>query len=474
MSKAIVWFKTDLRLHDHAPLTAALDENEQVLGVYCINPSDFAETKWGWPKTGPHRAKFLLESLQALQHELESCEGKLVVLRGDPSHELPRLAKSIQATGVYAHAEIAHDEKQTLTAVQEKLHVPLHTREGNQLFLEDELPFQVSEVPDIFTKFRKPVEKYSTVSEPLPRPAKVPYWSSDVPPSKIPSLQDLGLQEPESDSRIVLSFQGGEQAGLDRLDEYFWETDCITRYKETRNKLLGANYSSKFSPWLANGCLSPRTIYAELQQYEQTRTANSSTYWMYFELLWREYFRWIMLRYGTRFFFPQGLKDCKPYHRPNPDLFEQWRYGFTGMPFVDANMRELLQTGFMSNRGRQNVASYLVKDLCLDWRKGASYFESMLLDYDVSSNWCNWAYIAGVGNDPREQRYFNVLLQAQRYDKRGKYVRQWIPELRQLPDSLIHTPFAMSRSQQERYELRIDRDYPGLHTIPKPWKKLLG
>ncbi|TNE43553.1 MAG: DASH family cryptochrome [Deltaproteobacteria bacterium] len=473
MSKAIVWFKTDLRLHDHAPLTQALEEHDQVLGVYCLNPSDFAPTRWGWPKTGPHRARFLLESLEALSQECQTRDGKLVVLWGAPEQELPALATKMGASAVYAHAEIAHDEKKQEAAVKAALSIPFLTNEGNQLYPSEELPFTAQDIPDIFTQFRKGVEKYSAVAAPLPKPAKIPYWDDDVPAFSLPTLGGLGLKAPEVDDRQVLPFEGGEQAGLNRLDAYLWETDCIASYKKTRNKLLGANYSSKFSPWLALGCLSPRTIYAKIQHYEEERVANSSTYWLFFELLWREYFRWVMQKYDNQFFLPGGIKGTRPYHRPNPELFEQWQYGFTGMPFVDANMRELHQTGFMSNRGRQNVASFLVKDLCLDWRKGASYFESMLLDYDVCSNWGNWAYVAGVGNDPREQRYFNVLLQAQRYDAKGRYVRQWIPELAPLPDTLIHTPFALSSSQQERFGLQVGKEYPRLAQIPQAWRKLM-
>jgi deoxyribodipyrimidine photo-lyase len=146
-----------------------------------------------------------------------------------------------------------------------------------------------------------------------------------------------------------------------------------------------------------------------------------------FELIWRDYFHFVALKFGTRIFKNSGIKnDLMHEWKKNKTTFNNWVNGKTGVPFVDANMKELQLTGFMSNRGRQNVASYLINDLGIDWTWGASYFESQLVDYDVCSNWCNWNYIAGVGNDPREDRYFNISTQADKYDKNGEYVKLWL------------------------------------------------
>jgi deoxyribodipyrimidine photo-lyase len=225
-----------------------------------------------------------------------------------------------------------------------------------------------------------------------------------------------------------LPFNGGEIEALKRLQYYFWETENISTYKETRNGLLGADYSSKFSPWLANGSLSPKTIYWELKQFEREITSNQSTYWLFFELLWRDFFRYVSLKFGRRLFLKNGLKDEERRFYFNKNKFEHWRTGNTGKPFVDANMRELLHSGYMSNRGRQNVASYLVHDMGLDWRAGAAWFESQLIDYDPSSNYGNWLYVSGLGNDPRPNRKFNVQRQANMYDPEGKYVETWLNE----------------------------------------------
>ncbi|MEZ4685696.1 MAG: DASH family cryptochrome [Bacteroidia bacterium] len=337
-----------------------------------------------------------------------------------------KLAEKYSGSGNFAHKEVTEEELQVEKMLQKAADIPLHFSWGATLFHKDDLPMSVQEVPEIFTRFRQKAEKYTAVRECFSTPASIPVPSADNP-GIIPSLSALGLEEdgiPANGS--VLPFSGGEGAGLARLYDYFWEGDHLREYKETRNGLLGANYSSKFSAWLALGCLSPRKIYEEVQRYEDLREKNSSTYWMIFELIWRDYFRFICLKHGNKVFFKTGIKGHidKPM-RVDWKRFREWQEGRTRSDFVNANMIELKTTGFMSNRGRQNVASYLVNDLKLDWRMGAEWFESILVDYDVCSNWGNWNYVAGVGNDPREGRYFNVERQAERYDPEGAYVRRW-------------------------------------------------
>ena len=276
----------------------------------------------------------------------------------------------------------------------------------------------------------------------------------------MPTLKDLGFDETKDDKRSVLAFRGGETAALLRLKYYFWEGNHLYQYKETRNELLGANYSSKFSAWLANGCLSPRTVFEEIKKYETERIENESTYWLYFELLWRDYFRFVAVKYGKNIFLKAGIKQEKIKGSNNKNLFRLWCDGKTGIPFVDANMRELKKTGFMSNRGRQNVASFLVHDLNLNWQMGAAYFESLLIDYDPCSNYGNWNYVAGIGNDPRPNRKFNVIGQAKRYDKQGDFVKTWCPELRKMPSSRIHEPFLLNKTEQKYLNVHLGQNYP--------------
>jgi len=255
-------------------------------------------------------------------------------------------------------------------------------------------------------------------------------------------------------------YKGGETEGNKRLKSYLWERGLLDTYKETRNGMLGDAYSTKLSAWLAIGALSPRKVYEEVKQYEQERIRNKSTYWLIFELLWRDYFRFIAKKYGIRLFQVSGIQDKGIDYRNDIAIFERWKNGETGVPFIDANMRELNASGFMSNRGRQNVASFLIKDLKVNWTWGAAYFESLLIDYDVCSNWGNWNYIAGVGNDPREDRYFNIMSQAKRYDPQGRYVRHWIPELAELIGKKVHYPTEIEPQHLEEAGVDLGKDYP--------------
>ena len=196
-------------------------------------------------------------------------------------------------------------------------------------------------------------------------------------------------------------------------------------YKETRNQLIGMDYSSKFSAWLALGCISARDIAAQLNEYENFHGANDGTYWLWFELLWRDYFRFIHFKYGQKLYHASGLTGI-PVSPSDVPSFEQWRTGNTGTELVDAGMRELHQSGYLSNRMRQIVASYWIYDMKGDWRAGAAWFESQLIDYDVYSNQGNWLYIAGRGTDPRGGRPFNVAKQTQDHDSQGVYRKLWL------------------------------------------------
>ena len=324
------------------------------------------------------------------------------------------------------------DVEQNLKRISEKNKANFITIWGSTLYHKSDMPFSIASVPDSYTAFRKDVEHRLKIRPEVSMPEKLkplPTFESMIPWGDLPSYEVLNSSKPLVSPSSAFPFSGGETAAMQRLKSYLWDTDAVARYKETRNGLIGAEYSTKFSPWLSLGCLSPRKIHWELQKYEQERTNNQSTYWVRFELLWRDYFKFVSMKYGDRIFYPYGMKGKRQQWKKDMELFKAWQstfkdfilnlvsYSFvnscypfwnvthdlliflvgqTGVPFVDANMRELLATGWMSNRGRQNVASFLVKDLHLDWRLGAEWFESLLLDHDVCSNYGNWNYVAGT------------------------------------------------------------------------------
>jgi deoxyribodipyrimidine photo-lyase len=425
---ALVWFKTDLRIEDNETLVKAIAQSEKVIPVYCFDESHFETTSYGFKKTGSFRAQFLLESLQDLDARLRTLGSGLLLVIGKPEVEIPKLVQEYKAQKVFAKREVAFEERQTEKKVQDelfKLRCELEKVSTSTLYHAEDLPFSIKDIPDVFTNFRKKTEKDSEIRPPFEAPTKIN--SPEISPLELPTLEALGLAKTTIDSRAVLQFKGGETEAIKRLKHYFYDTKCLSTYKETRNGMVGADYSSKFSPWLAMGCISARFIYAEIKKYEKQFGANDSTYWLVFELLWRDFFRFMFKKYQTKFFLYSGIKTDKVNSKSlNEKLLLQWINGTTPSDFINANILELQQSGFMSNRGRQNVASYFCNELNMDWRIGAAYFEEQLIDYDVCSNWGNWAYLAGVGNDPRGHRYFNIEKQASDYDKNKAFRSLWL------------------------------------------------
>lgn len=459
----LVWFRNDLRIRDNEILWEACQKADKIIPVYIFDERYFKETAYNTKKTGIFRANFLLQSVINLKQTLQHLGGDLLIASGKPEVLIPQFAKKYQADVVYHHREVASEETQISTLVEDelwKIKINLKHFIGHTFYHKEDLPFPIKDIPDVFTAFRKKVERESSV-----RPVFEIINSISIPDnlekSDIPSLKDLGFSEEEQTILGNTPFKGGEDEGLKRLHYYLWETDLLKTYKKTRNGLLGLDYSSKLSSWLSLGCLSPRYIYWEIKKYEKERGANDSTYWLIFELLWRDYFRFMFKKHGTKYFIETGFKN-KPitYAENQYELFEQWKKGETGIPFIDANMKELNQTGFMSNRGRQNVASFLIKDLNINWVWGAAYFEEKLIDYSPSSNWGNWAYIAGVGNDPRDDRYFNIQKQANEYDPKGLFVKFWLPVLQQLPSNKIHDLYHLQEAELNTYEVKLGKNYP--------------
>ncbi|MGB3312522.1 MAG: DASH family cryptochrome [Nodosilinea sp.] len=458
----LVWFRNDLRLHDHQPLDEALRVRQPVLPLYCFDPRQFGQTSFGFAKTGAYRAQFLLESVADLRRSLQALGSDLVVRVGNPEDIIPDLVKAHALNTIYWHEEVTTEERQVEQALEARLGAlgcKTEVYRGATLYHPDNLPFKIARLPEIFTQFRKKVEQHSTVDTALPKPAQLPPLPP-IDPGILPALANFNLEAPAPNSRAVLTFEGGETAGLARLNHYVWAADCLKTYKQTRNGMVGADYSAKLSAWLALGCLSPRRVYETVQDYEAERIRNDSTYWLIFELLWRDYFRFVCAKHGDRVFYPSGLRGLQIDWQQDWTRFDTWRNGETGFPLVDANMRELACSGFMSNRGRQNVASFLTKNLGIDWRMGAEWFESLLIDYDVCSNYGNWNYTAGVGNDARGFRYFNIPKQAKDYDPEGLYVKHWLPELENIPAAKVHEPWKLQPADQKRFGVTIGVDYP--------------
>ena len=394
LNSVIYWFRNDLRITDNSAFTQAYERYGKVLAVYVHDPKHDAQTAWGFKRMGSHRGAFLSERLQDLVLQLKAIGCELTELRGSPKDVFSVFCESTQTKKIHCEDIAAPEE---LADVEDLKAAGLDVKTGwhSSLLEPDELPFDVENLPAVFTAFRNKVEKQ-------------------------------GLKPRE---QLLLSKNLPESAAEKHLKHYFAGDFALT-YKLTRNQPMNWSpdeyFSTKFSPWLACGALSSPMIYAELKRFEAARSANDSTYWIWFELLWRDYFRFLHLQHGRKLYLEQGLSETyQPKLKHSKQGLAHWCEGRTGEPLVDAGMRELAATGWLSNRMRQVVASYLIYDLGGDWRAGAAWFESQLIDYDVYSNQGNWLYIAGRGTDPRGGRRFNPDKQALEHDPDGTYRQLW-------------------------------------------------
>jgi len=429
-----VWFRCDLRLGDNLALTAAcLGGPSSLLPVYVFDPRHFNRpTLAGARKSSARRAQFLLESVANLRRSLEACGSGLAVFVGHPEEILPEICQECQE--VVVQEGVCREEKFAETELAKRLKDCKLVRVwGGSMYMPDECGCSPDDIPLLFTAFKNKAEGRGRIQNPVDAPERMPplprLLEGDAL-SFLPTLQHLGYAEEEAaaavehDPRGVMRFEGGEDAAMHRLQKWMFQEDKLKDYFDIRNGMLGEGYSSKLSPWLALGCISPRRVWKAAQMYEKERVKNKSTYWLVFELTWRDFFIFMARSQGDKIFVPGGIIGDKTPWRGSQDALIRWKDGRVGDPLVDANMRELKATGFMSNRGRQNVASYLIFDLGVDWRYGAAHFEEHLLDYDPCSNWGNW--LAAAGLTGQRINKFNTKKQLNDYDPRREYVRHWL------------------------------------------------
>ena len=408
--RSLYWVRNDLRLHDNYTLELFCRDSEYGTFLWTPSPSYLRAGKIRKEFVDACVASFhrsLMPNAQMLQIGAQSID--VEIIRQIEKHKIERL---------YFTREFACEELDAEARISKLCHekgVEVIAVDQSTLIRENDLPFPLADLPSVFTVFRKKVEAKLKVRDLASLPLQYPRPISSIPESDY----FTGSTAPE--------YLAGETAARSRLQEYLWNTDSIQTYKITRNGLLGLNDSTKLSPWLNQGCLSSRQIHHELSRYEQERVTNESTYWLIFELLWRDYFKFLSRKSGSKMFRQQGLRldqNLEPVGELAQERYLSWCTGKTADSFVNANMHELNETGWMSNRGRQNVASYLIHQLEVPWTWGARYFEEQLFDYDPDLNWGNWLYLSGRGTDPRS-RVFNTALQAQIYDPGRDYQKKW-------------------------------------------------
>ena len=409
----LYWFQSDLRLHDNPGLLAQANASK-LLMVYF------------WPLNRPwcnqtgmglQRERFLTESLASLSESLEGLGQRLLVLHGTPELLLPDLVRQHKIDRVATSRTPGYYEQKSLQFLKARLQVPLEVYDGNELFTEQDLPWPIDGLPGQFSLFRKAIGQRGSMPL-LPAPRYLPAPTT-ARIDRIPASS--------SAPHTALPIRGGSVSGQRRLRQFIFQQQSIDSYKDTRSGLDPLDGSSTLSPWLACGGLSVREAAAAIRSYEQERGANDSTQWLYSELLWREYFHWRALGDPVNLFrlAPAGARRRLHNCSFEPRSYMRWCQGDTDYPLVNALMRQLVATGWMSNRGRQIAASCLINELGLDWRYGAAFFEKHLLDYDVASNYGNWQYLAGVGADPRGGRHFDLDKQARQFDPEGSFTLKW-------------------------------------------------
>ena len=519
--RVILWFRNDLRLHDnplfHHPL-AHRSARHEVVCAYCADPAVLSGRlrQTGLPKVGARRSRFLRESVQELRGSLREIGGDLLVAPEAPQAFLTRLASHPGAAGgdaaraasavavVVAQGVTAEEqaEEARVEAALAALPVParLHRVWGLTLYHIDDLPYRDvrREFPMVFAPFGRAVRGNFRAADAAAVAAAqrgeqgVPVRPELDPPKALPrppaGLQALSAEDVEGcwppvaasnaavyggpcpdgvDAWWEATFVGGEGPGLRRLAEFV--TADLGRYKDTRNGLTGLRFSSKLSPWVAAGCVSPRRVARAVRDWELTRChgrpSPSSAHYVS-EYGWRDFLIFLALKCGASLFRLEGPGGVAlPWVR-DAALARRLFTGTVGVPLIDAAVREMWVSGFMSNRARQFVASYVVLELRLDWRVGAELFESGLVDYDVCANWGNWMRAAGVsgqGFGNGGSRWFDLAEERDRFDPEGAYVRLWLPELRGVPARWVHCPWAMGPGAERPAGLR---DYPAPPDTP--------
>ena len=405
-----------------------MQEDLPFLAVYIFDEDFFNSKQYGFRKIGKFRAKFLLESVLDLEGSLAKKKIPFLKKFGKAQDIFKQISDEFDIQKIFCQKEWTREEVDLENQIKEVLPNVKWSKSYTQLLLTPDFVKQkLDKIPLLFTIFRQKVEKNLTIRNEFGTENLVynkSFFDLKLKNDDV-TLNSLGFDDFEVNQSSAFPFSGEESEGLQRLKSYFFETKNLSIYKETRNGLVGEDYSSKFSAWLANGSLSAVSVYHEIKKYEAEFESNESTYWLIFELLWRDFFKFTSMQFRDKIFYKNGILDQEYDSKSDQSTITDWVNGETNSDFINANMLEIKNTGWMSNRGRQNVASYFCKILKQDWRLGAAYFEEMLIDYDVHSNYGNWMYLAGVGNDTRS-RTFNAEKQAEQYDADKKFRNLWL------------------------------------------------
>lgn len=462
-NKSLLWYRQDLRIHDNEALYEALRWNNEVIPVFVFDSRLFrGYSRFGNRRIHPLRAKFIIESIIALRETWREMGSDLIVRVGPPEQVVFELAKEFKTSMVFCNRERTRDEVNIQDQLEQNLWTigqEMRFTRGKMLYYTQDLPFPVTHTPDNFTIFRKELERIVPVRAALPMPDSISPIIQSFDPGTIPSLQQLGYTSELTD--VVSIFKGGEQEGLKRLKEYIWAGDGLRKYKSRENYISDPLFSSMFSPWLSMGCISPKAVYHEIKSYESIRGSNEGTQSLITELLRRDHCRLIAKKYGNKIFLRGGITQKK--HDSNPEekyVFKIWQQGRLGIPLIDASMTALAKTGFLPFPLRNACAQFLIHSLKVNWQRGADWYEANLIDYDPASNWVNWMALAGLLPDTIEEKPVSINFLNKKYDPHGKFIREWLPSLNNIPESKIFHPETLTDEEQAMYGFKPGKHYP--------------
>ena len=399
LKKILVWFRNDLRLHDNEMLVEAIAKSDAILPVYFFDPRYFEQTKYGTAKSGEIRIQFLIESVAALRASFQAMGGDLMVVNGTPEEHIPQLVEKYEINEVYHHREVAAAETLISANVEDllwKLKVNLKHFIGHTLYNKEDLPFPIKDIPDVFSQFKKKVERDAIVKACFAAPERI-IFVDDFERGELPAYEDCPAYA-----------HGGEQEGLDHLTEVLAEGSAIYVKGSSKPTVDKPGFSAKLSAWLTLGCLSPRKVYWQVKDAEAKFGGNGNFNQLILGLLWRDYFRFMFKKHGNAFVKEVELHSNLIASNEELNELEQWKNGATGHAVVDKYMMQLNASGFIPHAARLLVATFLIYILKVNWTIGAAYFEEKLIDYAPASNWGNWAIVAGGGKDSRSKNAFDL------------------------------------------------------------------
>jgi deoxyribodipyrimidine photo-lyase len=448
---AIVWIRRGLREEDNTALVEASRNHDKIIPLYVVDEEYFEEADLGYP-----RVKFWHDALENFKQDLEEKEGKdLAVRKGKPLEELEKIVEETEADAVYHNRDYTPYSRQRDEEIEENLEVPVKTFKDLVMFEKEEILTNSGTPYKVYTYYSKKWFKNEKRRPQEVEDYEVPGLESD----EIPSLQELGFERPEN---FEWEWNPSREGAQDRIVDF---KEKIWNYDENRD-YAWKDATSKLSPHLKFGTVSIREVFWEAERLK-ARNPNSDTSgiktWQE-ELAWRDFYIQVLWNWPetTEKPFLDQYEEIEWRSKEEAeDDWKAWINGETGVPFVDAGMRQLKKTGWMHNRLRMVVTSFACKDLWLDWKDVHEYFSRMFVDAEIASmiGGIQWAYSIGTDAQPYF-RVFNPFTQGEDYDPDGEYIRKWVPELENVPDKHIHKPHEMNRLEQENCGVKIGEDYP--------------